>query len=1016
METGHYKSILNAAPFGYAHHVIILDKFNSPIDYIFLEINAEFENLTGLDSSKILNKRVTEVLPDIKKEPFNWIAFYGEVALNGGEKEFEQYSEPLSRWYRIKVFSIEKLHFTTIFTDITKEKVISTTSSLLSEKPDYLNICDTFLTISNAKYVFLNVLEPLSNEFNTAAHTKINSDFEHLVELLGFGIKGNKWKHYPETAKKVNDKITIRFNCLKDFTGDTLPLKVVSKVEKLLRTGEVLIIKLVNDEELLGNFTVIMQKGDTLKNESLVEIYARQIGLYLARFRSERLLEQFFTVNLDLLCIADQEGNFIKVSNAWTEILGFSSKDLEQRKFLDFVHPDDIQSTLKAMNMLQKQQKVVNFVNRYRTKDGEYRHIEWRSHPQGNLIYAAARDITKRINVENRLRISEEKYRSLVTQSLEMLYLHDLEGNLLEVNKEAMLKTGYSKNELLSMNVFDLHPDKSSREQIISQWESWELDQSYTIESTHQRKDGKVFPVEISTGKILIGNQELILALCRDITRKKVADNELKTSEARFRSLFEQSNDAVLIIDLEGRHVAANLRAAEMFGYTQEEIENLSFRDTSAEAKSSADMLRRLIQGEKIPLYERTFRKKNGDLIFCEVNVELVRDANGNPMHIQSIVRDISERKKAEEVLFKTKEMLEQTSLLVSLGGWEKNLENGEDNWSETTRAIYEVDRDFVPNMENTINFHKEGDREKIKIAVENLIKTGQPYDLELQIITAKNQEKWIRTIGNAEFKDGKCVRIYGVFQDIDERKKIELALGESREELSELNATKDKFFTIIAHDLKSVFNGILGFTEMLVSDPVKNNIGMTLKYSGLLNDVARSGHSLLDNLLQWARVKTGRIEFTPSMVPLDNIIQDILNVYKLNIKEKDIDVNVYVPDNQKVFADASMLETILRNLISNAIKFTNRGGSISIEVTGINGEATISVRDTGVGISDDIIPLLFRIDGNISSMGTNNEQGTGLGLILCKEFVEKHGGKIWLDSKPGTGSTFTFTLPEKPV
>ncbi len=630
-------------------------------------------------------------------------------------------------------------------------------------------------------------------------------------------------------------------------------------------------------------------------------------------------------------------------------------------------------------------------------------------------IVGIGHNITDRKQAEEALKKSEEKFRSLVTQSLEMLFLHDLNGNFLEVNKEAVLKTGYSENELLSMSVFDLHPDKSTKNQIISQWKNWSVGQSYTFEAVHQRKDGKIYPVEISTGKILVGNHELILALCRDITERKNAELELKTNESRFRSLFEQTHDAVFILDLEGRHITANQRAAEMFGYTIEEIQQLSFRETSAETESSESILKRLVKGEKVPLYERNFKKKDGSIINCEVNVELICDANGNPMHIQSVVRDITERKKAREALIKTKEMLEQTSRLALVGGWEKNLEKGEDYWTNTTKDIHEVPHDFVPNMQNAIGFYKAGEsRKKIIDAVKKLIETGQPYDLELQIITAKGREKWIRTIGNAEFRDSKCVRIFGAFQDIDERKKNELALGESKEKLKELNATKDKFFSIIAHDLKSVFNGILGFTDLLASKTTQNDANKVLKFSNLLNDVANSGYSLLENLLHWARIQTGQIKFSPSLISLNDTIQCILELYKLNLKEKNISVNILISDNQMVYADASMLDAILRNLISNAIKFTNNGGSINIGASDINGEVTISVSDTGVGISDDILPKLFRIDSNITSQGTNNERGTGLGLILCKEYVEKHGGKIWIESELRVGSTFSFTLPNK--
>lgn len=242
MEDSFYKSVVEHSPVGYAYHKIVCDEAGNPYDYEYIEVNPAFEKLTGLVGASIIGKRITQILPEIINDAFNWIGFYGDVAANGEKKEFEQFTAALNIWCRVIVYSPEKGFFATHVVDITKEKT---------------------------------QLEELNN---------------------------------------------------------------------------------------------------------------------------------FFELNLDFLCIADMDGHFIKINKAWEDALGYTQEELIRKKYLDFVHPDDDQVTREAMKRLNDQNPVVNFTNRYRAKDGTYHWIEWSSRPQGKLVYAAARDITDRKNLEQRLK------------------------------------------------------------------------------------------------------------------------------------------------------------------------------------------------------------------------------------------------------------------------------------------------------------------------------------------------------------------------------------------------------------------------------------------------------------------------------------------------------------------------------------------------------------------------------------------------------------------------------------
>lgn len=234
----------------------------------------------------------------------------------------------------------------------------------------------------------------------------------------------------------------------------------------------------------------------------------------------------------------------------------------------------------------------------------------------------------------------------------------------------------------------------------------------------------------------------------------------------------------------------------------------------------------------------------------------------------------------------------------------------------------------------------------------------------------------------------------------------------ENEIQLRELNATKDKLFSIIAHDLRSPFNSILGFSELLIENVKKNEAAETEEFLSIINLLAKNTLVLLDNLLIWANSQTGQINFKPEKLILSSIIQNILDISISNAKIKNISLSYMQSGDIEVYADKNMLETVLRNLISNAIKFTKPGGKIKVFAISEQNQAEISISDNGVGMNDETRKKLFKISENIPSVGTAEEKGSGLGLVLCKEFVEKLGGNVWVESEKGKGSDFKFTLP----
>jgi signal transduction histidine kinase len=244
------------------------------------------------------------------------------------------------------------------------------------------------------------------------------------------------------------------------------------------------------------------------------------------------------------------------------------------------------------------------------------------------------------------------------------------------------------------------------------------------------------------------------------------------------------------------------------------------------------------------------------------------------------------------------------------------------------------------------------------------------------------------------------------MIESLKEKKKLE-------EKLIESNTAKDKFFSIIAHDLKSPFSSILGFMEMLNDEYDSLDESERKQFINYVFNDAKHIFNLILNLLSWSRTQTNRISFNPINFDLYALIEDNISLLQSSANKKEITITMSVPEKITIYADPEMISTVVRNLLSNAIKFTPKKGKIEVGSKGIiNNKINVSVSDSGVGIKKENIPKFFKLSETHTTIGTDDEKGTGLGLIICKEFIKKHNGEIWVESEEGKGSKFIFTLP----
>jgi signal transduction histidine kinase len=304
-------------------------------------------------------------------------------------------------------------------------------------------------------------------------------------------------------------------------------------------------------------------------------------------------------------------------------------------------------------------------------------------------------------------------------------------------------------------------------------------------------------------------------------------------------------------------------------------------------------------------------------------------------------------------------------------------------------------------------------DLENLLNTYRNAFRSRQPFTFEFRLKGKENNFEWMMIKGTPRIsRDNIFMGFIGSCTNINSQKEFEEKIKKVNEELTEINSVKDKFFSIISHDLRGPLGGLKGILEILARS--YNSFDESEKQH-IITEAASSAKqtfSLIENLLNWSRVQSGKITNKPEKIELLMLINHLESLYNQNLKSKNIKFKIDVEPGVFIFADIKMTETVLRNLISNAIKFTKPNGEISVKSESEGNFVIIKVLDNGVGIEPENIDKLFKTDISFSTDGTESEKGTGLGLILCKEMVEKQGGKIGVESKKNEGSVFYFTLP----
>ncbi len=510
-------------------------------------------------------------------------------------------------------------------------------------------------------------------------------------------------------------------------------------------------------------------------------------------------------------------------------------------------------------------------------------------------------------------------------------------------------------------------------------------------------------------------------------TERRRVEEELRVKDSAIAS----SINGMALADLAGNLTYVNDSFLELWGYD----DNKEVLGTPAvkfwQREEKAVEVVAALQAEGSWIGELVAKRKDGTSFDAQLSASMVTDEAGKPICMLASFMDITERKQVEEALRESEEkfraLLEHAPegiVIVDSAGHIVLVNAQAEEMFGYSRAelLGQTVETLLPerfrrlHAEHCAHYfaHPRARPMGHSLEIAGRRKDGTEFPIELGLSAVETTDGLLAMSHVTDITERVAAR-EALKQYAQELELLNVKLTESENDLRELNATKDKFFSIISHDLRSPFSSLLGFSQILAKDYKTLSDGDMEIIVENIHNSAKHAFSLLENLLQWSRIQTGSIKYTPTTIALKEIVDSNAHLLIGSITEKDIDLFNEVEENTFVYADTNMLNSIVQNLISNAIKFTTAGGAVKITSKSRDGFIELTVADTGLGMSEETITKLFRIDAQYTTRGTAGERGTGLGLILCKEFVEKHGGQIWVESEPEVGTSVKFTLPKAP-
>ncbi len=607
----------------------------------------------------------------------------------------------------------------------------------------------------------------------------------------------------------------------------------------------------------------------------------------------------------------------------------------------------------------------------------------------------------------------ESFYKNLFVNSLDAIVFHSLDGVILAVNPKVFELTGFLPDELVGRNISVIQANNKTFS-VKDFLNEITLRGNLRFDIELRKKNGPTLDVEVKS-QVIDLPMPLAITVLRDISTYKRAKRELLEGKLNYLTLLNAISDLVVLIDASGKMLTANQTSYSFFGKQTKKGElNFYAYLPDAAANKLQDVTANAGQESQTVVFKIELDNK----IF-QFRVFPISGKTFQGLMFAVIVQDITQLEKDNQKMKLLAQAVDQSANSIVITDVNGSIEYVNQGFYQASGYTPEEARGNNPrilksgmqsaevyqHMWKTI---QNGETWRGEFC--NRHKDGHLYWETVLITPIKNE-------------NGQTIHYLSIKKDISLQKKYEAELEKQKEDLienerklKELNATKDRFFSIIGHDLKSPFNTLMGFSNLLYDNYSSFNDEKRLEYIRYLKSASEQGFTLVTNLLDWSRSQAGKIEVKPEKLNLLSVISSVIELVNHAALVKNITIKADIDPEIQFYADLDMITTIVRNLATNAIKYTFPGGMIQFTAICSQTDVIVSVRDNGKGMPPELSSKLFLIEESISTPGTAQEKGTGLGLILCKEFVEKNNGKIWVESQVDKGSNFSFSLPIAPT
>ena len=765
-------------------------------------------------------------------------------------------------------------------------------------------------------------------------------------------------------------------------------------------------------------------------------------------------LDRLFDLSPDLLCIADTGGHFRRLNPAWEKTLGTSREEFMAGRLLDFIHPDDVDNTVWALGQLTAQQKVINFVNRIRCRDGAYRWLEWRAVPSGEFFYAAARDVTDREQIETALWESAAEILDLYNNAPCGYHSLDADGVFLRINDTELSWLGYSRDEIVGKKRF---PDLLAPGSLQVFEESFprfkESGWAQNLEFEMVRKDGSALPVLMSATAVSDAQGRYVMSRSTvfDVTDRKRAEERIRLNELRLESMVRisqyRARDVQALLDyaLDEAITLTGSTIGYIYDYDQDRGELRLSSWSKGGARESAVTAPRTVHplgatglwGEavrqrrpivvnddrpphplerggldgQVPIHRlMTVPVLDGDRIVAVIGVAN-KDSDYDPSDVRQLVLlmdsvwRVVERKHADEVLRRSEQRLNLLIQQTPLAVIEWDTESRVAHWNPAAERVFGYTAGEAIGRHGSF-IAPDGGWPLPEGARGDLLTSGGGARSILEHVTKDGRTilcEWHSTPLTTE--DGKLIGVAALASDITELRKAEREMKETLE-------IKSQFISTVSHELRTPLTAIKESIEIVREETA----GMLTAEAEDFLDVARRNIDrlarLIHNVLAFQRLEAGNVRLDLAPQDLNEIVREVAAAMGPLAAQKALEVSLALEEAlPRVECDRDQITQVLTNLIGNAIKFSDRGRVLV--ATGASGDRFMAtVTDTGCGISQEDLPRLFHKFRQLGPWDERAAGGSGLGLAISKEIVERHGGRIWVESELGEGTAVRFVLP----